>query len=65
MQFVIFVIAEPNDKVCIIGNLPFNVATPLYINWLRDSHEAVGLFTRGRTELAIMFQQEVAQVYLP
>lgn len=41
----------------IVANLPYNIATPLLIKWLRDirdNHEAYGSMT-------LMFQKEVAQ----
>ena len=37
----------------IVANLPYNIATPLLINWLREA----GAFER----LTLMFQQEVAE----
>lgn len=44
--------ALSNDKYAIIANLPYNIATPLLINWLKqiDNIKAMGL----------MFQKEVA-----
>jgi len=36
----------------IVANLPYNVATPLLINWLKDIH--------GFESLTLMFQKEVA-----
>jgi len=42
-----------SDPVMIIANLPYNVATPLLIDWLRA--------TDWRGEMALMFQKEVAQ----
>jgi len=37
----------------IIANLPYNIATPLLIGWLRQAHEF--------EQLTLMFQQEVAE----
>ena len=44
-------IAEP--PIQIIANLPFNIATPLLLTWLRDLD--------GITHLVLMFQREVAE----
>jgi len=43
-------IAEP--PIQIIANLPYNIATPLLLNWLRN--------LEGITHLVLMFQREVA-----
>lgn len=45
----------------IIGNLPFNVATPLIIRWLRDISEKQNAWTYGRVRLTLTFQKEVAE----
>ena len=44
--------ADGTMPVRIIGNLPYNIATPLLINWLKAG------FWRG--DMALMFQKEVA-----
>jgi len=43
-------LAEPPIKI--IANLPYNIATPLLLSWLRDLD--------GITHLVLMFQREVA-----
>ncbi|KAF7730443.1 Dimethyladenosine transferase 1, mitochondrial [Apophysomyces ossiformis] len=45
----------------IIGNLPFNVATPLLLQWLRMLSERQGLFSKSDIWMTLMFQKEVAQ----
>ena len=51
-----------------MGNLPFNVATTLLLQWLRDlAPPRRGLFAADPTErtvdMTLMFQTEVAQVH--
>ena len=44
---------DGRKQLKIIANLPYNVATPLLIGWLRN--------TDGISEMVLMFQKEVAQ----
>lgn len=53
-----------NDKppdIFIIGNLPFNVSTPLIIKWLHAIAEQRGPWAFGRTKMTLTFQKEVAE----
>ncbi|KAI9168341.1 COPII coat GTPase [Blastocladiella emersonii ATCC 22665] len=47
----------------LVGNLPFNVATPLLFNCLHDLAYRRGLFSTpsGRTDMTLMFQREVGE----
>lgn len=40
----------------IIANLPYNIATPLLLSWLREIYETPGVIT----DMILMFQREVA-----
>ena len=47
-------------NVVFIGNLPFGIATPLLINWLRDVSNGTGAFAFGKKiPMILMFQKEV------
>jgi len=50
-----------STNVSLIGNLPFNVSTPLTIKWLRAMSEKKSLWIYGRVPLTLCYQQEVAQ----
>ncbi|TKR64486.1 hypothetical protein L596_025009 [Steinernema carpocapsae] len=45
----------------IIGNLPFNIASPLIIKYLREMSRRTGAWTFGRIPLTLTFQAEVAR----
>lgn len=48
--------ALPQAPRIIIGNLPYNVATPLLVKWLKDIYQNAGAYT----QMVLMFQKEVA-----
>ncbi|KAK8723819.1 hypothetical protein OTU49_011558 [Cherax quadricarinatus] len=48
-------------KIHLIGNLPFNVATPLIIRWLKDISLKHNAWVNGRVCMTLTFQLEVAQ----
>lgn len=52
---------EDCPKIHLIGNLPFNVSTPLIILWLHAISERRGPWTMGRTKMTLTFQKEVAE----
>ncbi|KAJ1921926.1 hypothetical protein H4219_000273 [Mycoemilia scoparia] len=47
------------EKVHIIGNLPFNIATSLLIQWLYQMEKREGLFALPEPSMTLMFQKEV------
>ena len=51
----------PPPDMEIIGNLPFNVSTPLIIRWLNAMSEQKNIWKFGRVPLTLTFQLEVAQ----
>ena len=50
-----------SPNITVIGNLPFNVSTPLIIKWLHAMSSQQSLWAYGRVPLTLCFQQEVAQ----
>jgi dimethyladenosine transferase 1, mitochondrial len=44
----------------LVGNLPFNVATPFLIRLLNSMHNKNNLFSFGRVPAVLTFQHEVA-----
>lgn len=58
-------LAQPWDgqlpKIHLIGNLPFNIATPLIIRWLKDISFQQNAWRYGRVRMTLTFQREVAE----
>ena len=50
-----------SGPLSVVGNLPFNVATPLLFQYLRMCSEREGPFRHPDTELLLCFQREVAE----
>lgn len=53
--------ASSSPEIMFVGNLPFGIATPLLIKWLRNLSDKKGAFKYGRVPMILMFQKEVAQ----
>jgi len=53
--------SDTQPHLHIIGNLPFNVSTPLIIRWLEDMSMHRGAWMHGRVPLLLTFQKEVAE----
>lgn len=51
-----------NEPLHIMGNLPFNVASPLLLQWLHLQAQQQGLFSLGDIYMTLMFQKEVGDV---
>lgn len=52
---------EEPPNIHIIGNLPFNVSTPLIIRWLKDISYRQNAWNYGRVRLTLTFQKEFAE----
>ena len=51
---------DSSPNLHIIGNLPFNVATPLIVQYLEAISTHAGAWSYGRVKLTLTFQKEVA-----
>uniref|UniRef100_A0A1I8FNY6 RADc domain-containing protein n=1 Tax=Macrostomum lignano TaxID=282301 RepID=A0A1I8FNY6_9PLAT len=47
-------------KIRLVGNLPFNISTPLLMTWLQDIAERRSVWQHGRVPLVLTFQKEFA-----
>jgi dimethyladenosine transferase 1 len=52
---------DPCPYLHVMGNLPFSVATPLIIRWLKDISQRTNAWRFGRVPLTLTFQKEVAE----
>ncbi|CAI2165037.1 7841_t:CDS:10 [Funneliformis geosporum] len=50
---------SPDSSLHLIGNLPFNVATPLLGQWINMLSNRSGIFKFPNTKMTLMFQKEV------
>lgn len=48
-------------KLHLIGNLPFNIATPLISRWLSQISRKESIWEHGRVPMTLTFQKEVAE----
>jgi len=53
--------ADNPPNIHLIGNLPFNIASPLIIKWLRAVSKRENAWAYGRTQMTLTFQKEVAE----
>lgn len=53
--------SQAPPPIHVVGNLPFNVSTPLIIKWLRLISSQSGFYRMGRVPLTLTFQKEVAE----
>ncbi|KAF9960937.1 Dimethyladenosine transferase 1, mitochondrial [Mortierella alpina] len=53
---------ERNSTIRLLGNLPFGIASPLLVQWLKMMALQQGIFCAdNRVSMTLMFQKEVAQ----
>lgn len=56
-------IRQQKEPIHIMGNLPFNVASPLLLQWLHQQAKKEGLFGLDTDIwMTLMFQKEVGDV---
>lgn len=53
--------SDETPNIHLIGNLPFNIATPLIIKWLKAISERSSAWAFGRVQMTLTFQKEVAE----
>ena len=51
-----------DSKLHLIGNLPFNIASPLLVQWMKMLSNQSGIFKFPNTAMTLMFQKEVGDV---
>jgi len=51
---------EDGSDLVLVGNLPFNVATPFFLKLLRSIEDRSNYYTFGKVSAILTFQQEVA-----
>ena len=59
---LLFLLDSPGVRL--VGNLPFSVSIPLLLQWLEAIHDKKGPFVFGRVPMTLVFQKEVAEVYV-
>lgn len=52
---------DKSPDIHLIGNLPFNISTPLIIKWLHSIAERRSAWRYGRVKMTLTFQKEVAE----
>lgn len=52
--------SHESPNLILVGNLPFNVATPFLIRLLKSMSDRSNLFSFGRVQCILTFQHEVA-----
>eukprot|EP01117_Protostelium_nocturnum_P012333 TRINITY_DN4541_c0_g1_i1.p1 TRINITY_DN4541_c0_g1~~TRINITY_DN4541_c0_g1_i1.p1 ORF type:complete len:211 (+),score=42.55 TRINITY_DN4541_c0_g1_i1:480-1112(+) len=50
-----------DEKFALIGNLPFNIGTPLLLKWLYQLERKEGLFAFDAVPMVLLLQKEVAK----
>ncbi|ORY05345.1 S-adenosyl-L-methionine-dependent methyltransferase [Basidiobolus meristosporus CBS 931.73] len=53
--------AKEINSVHLVGNLPFNIASPLLIQWLKMVSKREGIFEFRNISMTLMFQKEVGE----
>lgn len=51
-----------DSNLHLIGNLPFNIASPLLVQWMKMLSNRSGLFKFPNITMTLMFQKEVGNV---
>ncbi|CAG8590729.1 3087_t:CDS:2, partial [Paraglomus brasilianum] len=59
-QFLQYLKEADHEAIHLIGNLPFNIATPLLMQWISMTSKRSGIFRKSNITMTLMFQMEVA-----